>query len=162
MIERGIFSQELAGTLDLGAIGEFWSSKTGKQIREKEAFVQRELPFTARFTAAELDVFAGREPDPTLANEILIVQGIVDLAVILPKEIWVVDFKTDAVRKNELKAKVQLYAPQLRLYSEALMKVYRRPVSGAWLHFLMSSESVPVTLSSQRWLIPGLEASPAL
>jgi ATP-dependent helicase/nuclease subunit A len=162
MIERGIFSQELAGTLDLGAIGGFWSSKTGKQIREKETFVQRELPFTARFTAAELDVFAGREPDPTLANEILIVQGIVDLAVILPKEIWVVDFKTDAVRKNELKAKVQLYAPQLRLYSEALIKVYRRPVSCAWLHFLMSSESVPVPLSSQRWLIPGLEASPAL
>ena len=42
-----------------------------------------------------------------LKNEFVIVQGIVDLAVILPGEIWVIDFKTDEIRHGDLVAKTR-------------------------------------------------------
>ena len=63
-------------------------------------------------------------------------QGVADLAVILHAEIWLVDFKTDRLSAAELPGKVNHYKPQLRLYGAALQRIYRRPVTGLYLHFL--------------------------
>jgi ATP-dependent helicase/nuclease subunit A len=76
----------------------------------------------------------------------VIVQGIVDLAVLLPGEIWLVDFKTDAGEARELPEKTRLYEPQLTLYSKALSEIYQRPVSECWLYFLALREAVPIEL----------------
>ena len=70
------------------------------------------------------------------------VQGVADLVVLLPEEIWLVDFKTDAVRPDELPEKKRLYAPQLKLYTQALGKIYSRPVTARWLHFLAARKTV--------------------
>jgi len=43
------------------------------------------------------------------------VQGVADLVVLLPEEIWARGFKTDEVRPAELPEKTRLYAPQLKL-----------------------------------------------
>ena len=56
---------------------------------------RRELPFTARFSPAELDDIIGAKTPPDLENEFVVVQGVADLVVLLPEEIWLVDFKTD-------------------------------------------------------------------
>jgi ATP-dependent exoDNAse (exonuclease V) beta subunit len=60
----------------------------------------------------------------------------------LPEEIWLVDFKTDEVRSGELTEKARLYAPQLKLYAHALEKIYSRPVTVLWLHFLSARKTV--------------------
>ena len=65
-------------------------------------------------------------------------------AVILPNEIWLLDFKTDEVQGEELEARVREYRTQLRIYSIALTRVYRRPVTTAWLHFLAMGRTVEV------------------
>ena len=67
-------------------------------------------------------------------------QGVADLVVLLPEEIWLVDFKTDEVRAGELPEKIKIYAPQLKLYARALEKIYSRPVTACWLHFLGGAE----------------------
>jgi len=77
-------------------------------------------------------------------DEFVVVQGFADLAVILPAEIWLVDFKTDRVDNAELPAVVSFYEPQLRLYALALARSYRRPVTESWLHFLSLKKSVAV------------------
>jgi ATP-dependent helicase/nuclease subunit A len=77
----------------------------------------------------------------------VVVQGVVDLAVLAPERIWIADFKTDAVTPADLAAKAASYAPQLRLYALALARVYALPVSAAWLHFLAVNQSVPVPLA---------------
>jgi ATP-dependent exoDNAse (exonuclease V) beta subunit len=56
-----------------------------------------------------------------------VAQGTIDLAVIQEKEIWLVDFKTDRVKPDELELKTKLYTPQLRLYGLALSRIYQRP-----------------------------------
>jgi ATP-dependent exoDNAse (exonuclease V) beta subunit len=60
----------------------------------------------------------------------------------LPEEIWVVDFKTDQVNANELAEKTHNYQRQLRLYARALRRIYGRPVTRSWLHFLTPGQSV--------------------
>jgi ATP-dependent exoDNAse (exonuclease V) beta subunit len=66
--------------------------------------------------------------------------------VVLPGEIWLVDFKTDAAGPGDLAARVRLYAPQVKLYARALSQIYRRPVSAAWLYFLSARTAVPVEI----------------
>jgi ATP-dependent exoDNAse (exonuclease V) beta subunit len=76
------------------------------------------------------------------ADEFLVVQGIADLAVILPNEIWLVDFKTDAVQGQGLNERAKQYAPQMKLYARSLERIYHRPVTCAVLHFLAARTTV--------------------
>jgi ATP-dependent helicase/nuclease subunit A len=77
-----------------------------------------------------------------LEDEFVVVQGVADLAVLLPEEIWLVDFKTDEIRKDELPDRIKAYTPQLKLYAIALEKIYSRPVTARWLHFLAARTTV--------------------
>jgi ATP-dependent helicase/nuclease subunit A len=73
---------------------------------------------------------------PGSLEDFVLVQGVADLVVLLPNEIWLVDFKTDEVVSDEVEAKTKLYEPQLKLYALALERIYRRPVTECRLHFL--------------------------
>ena len=64
-----------------------------------------------------------------------------DLVVLLPDEIWLVDFKTDELRKADLPEKIRLYQPQLELYALALTQIFSRPVKLKALHFLSLQET---------------------
>ena len=165
--ERVLTTDETA-TLDLAALAQFWDSPVGKQIRAQAANVKRELEFSARFSPTELDgiVHRAERQSPTrldgagvietrrvgdrrsdsssLPDEFVIVQGVADLVVLLPEEIWLLDFKTDDVTKSEVGAKQLFYAPQLQLYALALERIYNARVTHAWLHFLSCGETVSV------------------
>jgi ATP-dependent helicase/nuclease subunit A len=78
------------------------------------------------------------------ADEFIVVQGIADLVVVSPAELWLLDFKTDQVREAGLNEKVKAYRPQLELYALALSRIYRRPVSERWLHFLSLGRTIRV------------------
>jgi ATP-dependent helicase/nuclease subunit A len=139
MIESGHLSEAEAQSLDLEGIATFWDSAVGREIATHAALVERELPFTVRIDPGE---FAGVAKD--CGDDFVVCQGVVDLAVLLPKEIWLVDFKTDQVRSGELTQKVENYRPQILLYALALQKIYQRPVTRKWLCFLRSRETVPI------------------
>jgi len=139
-----VLSADETAALDFKAMAAFWNAEPGKKILKQVANVKRELAFTAKFSPKELDEILGKEPDPKLAGEFIVVQGIVDLVVLLPKEIWIVDFKTDQIDKDELPKKVETYKPQLQLYARALGKIYTRPVMHCWLHFLASRRTVEI------------------
>lgn len=128
--------------LDLKALAAFWSSSLGGKIIAHSATVRRELPFTARFNPAELAKIIGGKPADGLAEEFIVVQGVADLVVLLPEEIWLVDFKTDAVAKAELPEKIKTYQPQLQLYALALAKIFNRQVTLRALHFISARQTV--------------------
>ena len=120
----------------LGDIASFWNSEPGRKIRAHAANVRRELAFTARFSPAELAALTGVKSTSGLENEFVVVQGVADLVVLLPEEIWLVDFKTDDVRPAGLPEKTRLYAPQLKLYARALEKSMRARLPNAGCTFL--------------------------
>jgi ATP-dependent helicase/nuclease subunit A len=148
--EENYLSPEEAEALDLEALADFWSSDVGKAIRANAAHVRRELAFTAGFKPRELDEMFGREPNMSLDDETIVVQGVADLVVLLPKEIWLVDFKTDDVRVKDLPEKVEFYSPQLKLYAQALKKIYSRPITSCRLHFLAARKTVGVEVCQWR------------
>jgi ATP-dependent helicase/nuclease subunit A len=142
---ENILTTDERAVLDLESVAAFWNSPPGLKIREQPSeSVKRELAFTAKFASAEIEKLIGRPAEPELQNEFVVVQGIADLVVLLRKEIWLVDFKTDDVRADELPAKIKTYEPQLKLYAEALGKIYSRPVTNCWLHFLSAQKTVDV------------------
>lgn len=144
-LEREKFlSADERGILDLKAVAAFWDSDAGQKIRRQAANVKRELAFTAKFSPAELAAMVGAKSNAGLENEFVVVQGVADLVVLLKEEIWLVDFKTDEVGVADLPAKIKLYAPQLKLYARALEKIYARPVTNSWLHFLSAQQTEPV------------------
>jgi ATP-dependent helicase/nuclease subunit A len=145
----GALAEGESALLDFNALAAFWNSAIGRQIRGHAGEVQRELAFTARFTPADLERLAGvGATQERLREEFIIVQGVVDLAVILPGEIWVLDFKTDDVKENEVAGRAQTYAPQLRLYASALSRIYGRPVTRADLWFLSPGKEFRVSLGA--------------
>jgi ATP-dependent helicase/nuclease subunit A len=141
--EAGVLSVEEAAALDLPSVFRFWQSSIGKEILALDPKnLRRELAFTAAFSPAEIPALAKSFPDG--ADEFIVVQGAVDLAVILPEEIWIVDFKTDHITKTEVTKRVAEHAPQIRLYAAALDRIYHRPVRRAVLHFLHLGQGVDV------------------
>jgi ATP-dependent helicase/nuclease subunit A len=145
LVQENFMTADECAVLDLAALAQFWDSPLGRKIRAQPPdSVKRELPFTARFSPAELAAVTGRPTEGTLADEFIVVQGVADLAVLLPAEIWLVDFKTDDVRAGELEMKTRLYEPQLRLYAAALEKIFSRKVTRRDLHFLAAQRTVEV------------------
>lgn len=147
LTRAGRLGRSEADVLDRAALTALGQSKLGRAVRADAAHLRRELEFTARLHPADFAAL-GVPCEPGLASdEFVVVQGVVDLAVIAPDRIWIADFKTDAISPAELGARAASYAPQLRLYALALHRVYGRPITAAWLHFLALNRTVPVALA---------------
>ncbi len=161
MEQEDILSPAERKALKLPCVADFWKTDIGQKIIAQRSYLNRELPFTARISLGDLRELGGspetaqrtqdfRSNLPTdgvrvraaLKDEFIVVQGVVDLAVLLPKEIWLLDFKTDLVTPNGWREKAKAYAPQLKLYSMALERIYCRPVANCWLHFLNIQRTV--------------------
>ena len=141
LVREDYLSPDERTVLDLPELAAFWDSELGEKIRVNAKSVRRELPFTARFSPAEIARITGMKPDAGLADEFVVVQGVADLVVLLPDEIWLVDFKTDQVGTGDLPAKIKTYTPQLKLFAGALAKIFVRPVTTCWLHFLSAQRT---------------------
>jgi ATP-dependent helicase/nuclease subunit A len=149
MVSEGVLSAPEVEWLDFQSLAEFWRSDFGLKILANPQYVRRELAFTARFSPVELGELspaAETSQAAALQDEFVTVQGVADIAVILPEEIWLLDFKTDDVTGNELTQKTRNYGPQLRLYARALEKIYGKPVTDCRLHFLSTGTTVPLTI----------------
>jgi ATP-dependent helicase/nuclease subunit A len=149
---QGVLSGAETACLDFEALAAFWQSELGARLLGQRECIRRELPFTARFSPEELGGSNG-------GQEFILVQGVIDLAVVMPEEIWVLDFKTDRFAEEELPAKVNFYRPQLALYAQAIARIYARPVTSAWLHFLALRRTVEV--EAQVAVVPGAAPTPA-
>ena len=137
--ECGVLTAEQVDCLNLRSLAKFWSGSLGSDIRRHSEMVRRELPFTARFKLEEIG-----PATVSMQGEYVVVQGVVDLAVIQPDEIWLLDFKSDAMTEDQVSEKSRTYARQIEFYALALERIYKRPVTQRWLHFLDIGESVPI------------------
>jgi ATP-dependent helicase/nuclease subunit A len=136
LTENLTLTKEEVAAIDLEKVSSFWTSKHGRELLEKRDCIERELVFTAKFSRADLMAVGAPLNTDFGDDEFIVVQGAADLVAILDEEIWLVDFKTDRLPEELLGARVKEYALQLRIYALALSKIYKRPVTRAYLHFL--------------------------
>jgi ATP-dependent helicase/nuclease subunit A len=136
----GLLTSEELKLIDFAAVAAFWESEIGREIRQRWRDVKRELPFTFKLGRAELASLGAAELFPIPEGEFVVTQGVADLVVLGSDDVWLLDFKTDSVRADEVPSKAEEYRPQVALYSLALEAIYRRPVTRRGLYFLAAQK----------------------
>ncbi len=124
--EEGFISSEHARMITPETIYLFFSSDVGKKLITCEN-VLREYKFSL------LD--DGSAYDPSLVGEQILLQGVVDCAMVESDGLTVIDFKTDYVTEESLQNVANRYAIQVQTYADALSRIFELPVKDKMLYF---------------------------
>ena len=135
LVEAGLLTREQGSLVQPGTIYPFFSTEIGKKLRSGTEYL-REFKFSI------LD--DGEKYGNGLEGEQVLLQGVVDCALLEPDGITVLDFKTDRVDENTLPQAVERYRLQLDTYAEALERIYQRPVKEKYLYFFHLSQLVRI------------------
>ena len=135
LVAEDFLTQEEAQWIDCGKIAAFFASNLGQALRSAQTVI-REFKFSI------LD--DGVRYDPALVDERVLLQGVVDCAMIEEDGITVIDFKTDYVTQDTVEDRVRHYTPQVEAYAQALERIYCKPVKKAVLYFFNLSRFADV------------------
>ena len=135
LVEEHFVTSEQAQAVDCEKISRFFNSELGTKLR-LGSNVLREFKFSI------LDD-ADRYGDG-LENEQVLLQGVVDCALIEDDGIIVIDFKTDFVTEETLGTVVDRYRGQIGAYAQALSRIYGLPIKEKVLYLLYLDRFVKV------------------
>ena len=135
LILQGRLTSAQAKLVDCTALAEFFASPIGNQLRHAE-HVLREFKFSI------LD--DGSSFGDGLENEKILLQGVVDCAILEEDGITVIDFKTDRITEAGIDAAVQNYRYQVEAYADALSRIFQKPIKRACLYFFRLNRSVDI------------------
>ena len=135
MEASGLISHEQAKTIDIEKIFRFFQSELGIKLRRANE-VLREFKFSILEDA-------GNYYDHVSDDKILL-QGVIDCALIEENGITVLDFKTDFVTASNLETKIAQYTPQVQTYANALVKIYEKPVLHAYIYFFSNETFISI------------------
>ena len=133
LVQSGVLTQEQGQLVNCRQLAEFFATEIGRKLAAG-ADCLREFKFSI------LD--DGRHYGEGLEGEQVLLQGVVDCALLEEKGITIVDFKTDAVTEQNLSTAVERYRPQVQTYAQALSRIYEQPVSGMYLYFFHRGQLV--------------------
>ncbi|MFI4913312.1 MAG: helicase-exonuclease AddAB subunit AddA [Sedimentisphaeraceae bacterium JB056] len=134
-VNTGAISAAIAQRIDAGQILAFFDTEPGRLLFDTDVTVHREYPFTIALTPQE----CGYQLSQQEIGDDIIVQGIIDLLMITPEGMVIVDFKTDNVTAHNIESRAEIYKKQLRLYACAVSKILKSSVAAQWLYFLKPS-----------------------
>jgi ATP-dependent helicase/nuclease subunit A len=126
LVSRKLLTSDQAEMVDCGAIAAFFDTEVGRILRSG-------VPIVREFKFSILD--DGIHYAPGLEKEQVLLQGVVDCAILADDGITVIDFKTDAVTEQTLPQLVARYTPQVQTYVQALHRIYGKPIKEALLYF---------------------------
>jgi len=135
MAQERLISPEQAEMVDCEKIAAFFETTLGKKLQGSE-HVLREFKFSILEDAEKFY--------PDAKGEQILLQGIVDCALIEEDTITVLDFKTDYVTEDTLPLIMEKYRLQVLAYSNALARIYQMPVQRACLYFFALNRFVDV------------------
>jgi ATP-dependent helicase/nuclease subunit A len=133
MTASGLVSQQEAELIDAEKIAGFFATDLGRRLQTAKE-VLREFKFSVLENAALFD--------PQIVGEQVLLQGVVDCAILEEDGLIVIDFKTDYASGDRLEELVQRYTPQVTVYARALSRIYQKPVKSTALYFFSSGKTV--------------------
>jgi len=140
LMERGFLTEQQIQSVDVSIIAGFFCSEIGKKLQTGIKHI-REFKFSI--------LEDGKRFDPLLDDEQVLLQGVVDCALIEPDGITVIDFKTDYVTEETLNAVVRRYEAQVQIYADALQRIYEIPVKKRFLYFFRLGRFVEIFTDSK-------------
>lgn len=133
-LEReGYLSAEECAMISIPSVAAFFKTKLAEKLRESKNIL-REFKFSV---LEDADI-----TDPSLDGEKVLLQGVVDCAIIESDGIIIIDFKTDRTDENTLGLLAENYRPQVESYASAMEKIYELPVKETYLYFFHSGKLV--------------------
>lgn len=135
LVLQNRLTAEQAKLVDCSALVKFFESPVGQQLRKAD-HILREFKFSI------LD--DGASYDADLEDEKILLQGVVDCAILEEDGITVIDFKTDRVTETSLDHAVQHYRYQVEAYADAVSRIFEKPVKRAVLYFFRLNQFVDI------------------
>ena len=133
MVLEGLLTQQQEEMINTGELAALFQSPMGRRLPACSQ-VLREFKFSI--------LESGEAMDAALKEEQILLQGVVDCALIEEDGITVVDFKTDRVTEETVLSRAQDYAPQVEAYANALSRIFERPVKEKLLYFFKLGKTV--------------------
>ena len=138
LVEKELLNEAIAKQIDISSILSFFDSDLGKLAQQAGNNVLREWPFTYALDANQVGA--------KTTDEIIVLQGIIDMIIPMEKGLVIVDFKTDRVTEENVEQRAEQYSQQLRSYGCAAGDILKQPVQSAWLYFLTPQKAIEVAL----------------
>ena len=135
LVEQRFLTAEQGELVSCEKLQEFFSSEIGRKLREG-------TPYLREFKFSILD--EGSHYGDGLQGEQVLLQGVVDCALLEEDGIAIVDFKTDRVTEETLGSVTERYRSQVLTYGEALSRIYEKPVKAQYLYFFRLGRFVQV------------------
>ncbi|MHC4096793.1 MAG: helicase-exonuclease AddAB subunit AddA, partial [Planctomycetota bacterium] len=111
LLADSAISKAVADHIDTQSILNFFQGELGKTAIEAQNTLWREWPFTYAMPASELP--GSGQKLRAAGDEIIVVQGIIDMLVQTPRGLLVIDFKTDRITAAEVSQRAEFYRQQL-------------------------------------------------
>ncbi len=126
LVQEGFISEDQGKMVDCGSIVRFFQTPIGKKLSSG-------VPYLREFKFSILD--DGSHYGEGLEGEKVLLQGVVDCALLEQDGITILDFKTDRVSADTLASVIERYRPQLETYTDALSRIYEMPVKAKYMYF---------------------------
>ena len=137
LVQENYLTEEMYQKINKKAVFNFFASPLGVRLRNASC-VLREFKFSV-LTEAE-------EYYDNVPGEKLLLQGVVDCAIVEDDGIIVLDFKTDRIWDGNIETVADRYVGQVKAYANALSRIYEKPVKEAYLYFFSAEELYTVAL----------------
>lgn len=153
LILKQIITAPQADVIDPKVIMEFLQSPVGELLRGAE-WVLREVPFSFGLPVAEAHAgllseladnnLAFTINDDDLANEVVLIQGVIDCLFFTRDKLYLLDYKSDRVSPHlgGIEALARHYTFQLELYQRAIEEMTGQAVDEKWLYFFDQGQAV--------------------
>ena len=131
----GLITKEQMQAIDTEKIHRFFVTEIGRELLASRN-VLREFKFSILDDANKYY--------PISSNDKILLQGVIDCALIKDDSITILDFKTDYITESNLQSKIDIYRNQVLTYANAMSKIYEQPVVKKYLYFFSNSQLVEV------------------
>ena len=113
----------------------FFRTDLGNRLRSGRE-VLREFKFSILDDASSY--YAG------VSDDKILLQGVIDCALVEEEGITVLDFKTDYITDANRSERIARYREQVNTYAKALSRIYEMPITDAFIYFFSSDEFIRV------------------
>ena len=126
LVIEGFLTQEQGALVNPEKLARFFRTEPGRKLLAG-------APCLREFKFSILD--DGSHYGEGLEGERVLLQGVVDCALLEPEGITVIDFKTDRVTEETIHTTADRYSLQVQTYADALSRIYEMPVKRKMLYF---------------------------
>lgn len=134
--EVGLITQDQASLVNTAQLAAFFQSELG-------LLLQKGISHVREFKFSILD--NGMQYGEGLEQEQVLLQGVVDCAIVDSDGITVLDFKTDRVTEDTYLTTAEQYRPQVEAYAQAMERIFELPVKKSYLYFFRINRFVEIS-----------------